>query len=118
MSMIRTVDIPISFTSTTGHVVDEYGISVALPEQCLITNIEILRRTAWDALNTFLLGTVANTDWLVKNFQHGLTDPAPDVNTVSISQYVNALTGIYATWDQGIATQGEGIITIQYIMLR
>lgn len=118
MSLIRTFNIPISYQDISGFAVDEHGMSVAIPERSIVVQVDILRRTAWDVIGSFQLGILSDPDLLVKSFQAGLTESAPGVNTVEVSEYFAGLTGIYATWNQGAATQGEGNVVLKYIMLR
>lgn len=112
---VEAVTIPIDYQDVSGNAVDQFGSPVVLPANCLVTDVEILRTTAWDALTEFTCGIAADPDLLVTNLQHNLTGAAPDVETVSVSRYFSSATAVTVTWNQGAATQGVGSVTIQYI---
>lgn len=118
MSLIRTVNIPIAYTDASGAAQDEFGLNVVIPERTMVTNVEILRTTAWDAITTFQVGIAGDSDLLCTTVQANLTGAAPGVETVGVSRYFSSATALTVTWVQGGAMQGAGIVTIQYIMLR
>lgn len=112
---VLAVTIPIDFLDATGNAVDISGNTVVLPANSLVTNVEILRTTAWDAITTFEVGKAGDSDWLSNTLQANLTGAAPGVETIAVSRYSNSATTVTVTWAQGGATQGAGSVTIQYI---
>ena len=93
---------------------------VTVPANSLITTVEIVRTTAWDAVTTFEVGKSGDTDWLSTTAQASLTGAIPatedaEAETMTVNKFVTSDTAIIWTYNAGAASQGAGYIRVRYV---
>jgi len=114
-SVVQAIVVAIAYTDASGDLTDVNGKPATLPANSLVTNVRIVRITAWDALTSFTMGKSGDADWLIANTDHGLTSSAPGVETIIPEAVATAATRLTAAWTQGAATEGAGYVIVEYV---
>lgn len=105
----------IAYTDASGNLTDVNGKPVTIPANSIVTAVRIVRTTAWDVLTSFTLGKSGDADWLANNDDHNLTGSAPGMETVVPEAVVTTATRVTAAWNQGAASEGAGVVIVEYV---
>lgn len=96
---IRLYEAEITYQTVTGTTL------FTAPAGCICQERLLNRTEAWDVITNLTIGTAADPDQLVKDYQHSAIDP-PGVERIQIPYYYAAATPIIITVDHGAATAG------------
>lgn len=93
-----------------------------VPANSLITQVTVVRTTAWDAVTTFEVGKSGDTDWLATTVEANVTgavDSGEDGNAEVVAQnkVVTGETDVILTLNQGAASAGAGYVVVEYVEL-
>jgi hypothetical protein len=91
-----------------------------VPVTSIITNVFVVRTTAWDAITTFEVGTSGTTDWLVETAAANVTGAIAAgeeqaVEVIAVNKGIDTATAIVVTLNQGAASAGSGYVVLEYI---
>lgn len=92
---------------------------VTVPANSIIKSVYVVRTTAWDAVTTFEVGKVGDTDWLATTAQSNVTGAIPagedgDVEAMTVNKFVTSATAVISTYNAGAATTGAGFVVVEY----
>jgi len=91
-----------------------------IPANSLVTQVTVVRTTAWDAITTFEVGKSGDTDWLATTEEANVDGDIPSgedgaAEVVAQNKVVTSETNVVLTLDQGAATEGAGFVVVEYV---
>ena len=91
-----------------------------VPVTSIITNVFVVRTTAWDAITTFEIGKSGDTTWLVDTTTANVTGSIASgeeqaVEVIAANVGIDTATAIVVTLNQGAASAGSGYVVLEYI---
>lgn len=101
--------------TVSGAITDQLtGRPAALPANCYIESIDLVRIEDFDSMTLFEIGRTGESDWLVANGEHNLLADDPVMRRVVNMPVVLAATPILIDIDQTGNTTGEARVFVRY----